>query len=380
MKQIIITVITATVCSTSIAQEPFAPYRDLSTDTSKHVVIEAGTPEVYQGHPTTVLLDDGRTMFAVWTFNHGGPCGPIAMSSDAGKTWKRIDERLPAEFRKSKNCPAIYRMQDQQGKERLFIFACGRADPGKSRSVEMARVMSEDNGLTWKMLPPVPVTCVMPVCSVLELKDGSYLAQYNDRWPEKQKIWNRVFQMISHDGGLTWGGEKLVTQHPEMNLCEPFLLRSPDGAEICAILRDNAKNALSKLIFSRDEGQTWSAPIDSSWGLTGHRHHGVCSKDGRWVIAFRDSAPDSPSKNHFVAWIGTYDEIKHRQPGRRIKLLHSNAGMDCGYAALSLLPDDTIFAVTYIKYKPGKDKHSVVGVHFKLDELMQQSHNQTDSE
>ncbi|MFO7937630.1 MAG: sialidase family protein [Kiritimatiellia bacterium] len=351
----------------SMAQQPYAPYRDLSQDRSRHVIIEAGTPEIYQGHATTVLLADGKTMFAVWTLNHGGPCGPLALSEDGGKTWKRVDERLPEEFKKYRNCPAIYRMTDKQGKERLFIFACGEADPGKSRSIEMARVMSEDGGKTWEMMPSIPVTCVMPICSMIQLKDGSYLAQYNDRWPEKQKIWNRVFQMTSSDGGLTWSKATLVAQHPEMNLCEPFLLRSPDGKEICAILRDNAKNALSKLIFSRDEGKTWSEPENSSWGLTGHRHHGVQLKDGRWVIAFRDMAPKSPTQGHFVAWVGSYDEIKKKCPGKRIKLLHSNAGMDCGYAALSLLPDETIFAVTYIKYKPGKDKHSIVGVRFKMD-------------
>jgi hypothetical protein len=210
----------------------------------------------------------------------------------------------------------------------------------------------------------------MPVCSVVRLKDGSFLAQYNDRWPEEKKKWNRVFQLVSRDGGLTWTDAKPVAQHTEMNLCEPFLIRSPDGGELCAVLRDNAKSALSKLIFSRDEGQTWTAPEASSWGLTGHRHHGVCLKDGRWVIAFRDTAPDSPTRNHFVAWSGTYDEIRAKLPGKRIKLLHSFAGGDCGYAALALLPDETIFATTYIKYGNDTRKHSVVGVFIKPEDLV----------
>jgi hypothetical protein len=46
--------------------------------------------------------------------------------------------------------------------------------------------------------------------------------------------------------------------------------------------------------------------------------------------------------------------------------LHSNAGGDCGYPGIQVLPDGTVFALTYIKYKPGNVKHSVVGVHFKL--------------
>ncbi len=371
MKKLLIT-LTVTTAIFSMANQPFAPCCDLSKDTVRHVIIGAGTPEIYQGHATTVLLADGKTMFAVWTTGHGGPCGPAAMSADGGKTWTRIDARFPAEYATWRNCPAIYRMTDPQGKERLWVFACGKPATPAEGSTAICRVMSEDHGATWRVMPPIPVkTGVMPVCSVLRLKDGSYIAQYNGRWADLKPKWNRIFQITSRNGGLTWTEPKVVAQHPEMNLGEPFLLRSPDGKEICAVLRENVKNALSKLIFSRDEGKTWSTPSDASWGITGHRHDGVCLKDGRWVIAFRDTAPKSPSSGHFVAWVGTYDDIKNKRPGKRIKLLHSNAGWDCGYAALSLLPDETIFAVTYIKYKPGKDKHSVVGVRFKMDELPQ---------
>jgi len=349
--------------------EPYAPFLDLSGDAARHVVIAEGTPDVYQGHATTALLADGRTLLAVWTLGHGGRCGPAAQSGDGGRTWKRIDERFPAEYATWKNCPAIYRLAAPDGKERLCVFACGTPDKANNRAAEMTRVVSDDNGATWQTLPPLPVTCVMPMCSVIRLKDGAYLAQYNDRWPELGKIWNRVFQVRSDDGGLTWGEPSLVAQHTGMNLCEPFLLPSDDGGELCAILRDNEKAALSKLVFSRDDGKTWTAPEDAAWGLTGHRHHGVCLPDGRWVIAFRDTAPNSPTRNHFVAWVGTYDDIKARRPGRRIKLLHSYAGGDCGYAALTLHPDGGILATTYVKYWDDTRKHSVVGVFLKPGDL-----------
>ncbi len=56
------------------------PVVDLSQDTARHVIIAQGTEEVYQGHPTTLLLPDGKTMFCVWTQGHGGPCGPMKRS------------------------------------------------------------------------------------------------------------------------------------------------------------------------------------------------------------------------------------------------------------------------------------------------------------
>jgi len=122
-------------------------------------------------------------------------------------------------------------------------------------------------------------------------------------------------------------------------------------------------------MFSRDEGATWSAPVDTPWGLTGDRHMGVRTKDGRLVIAFRDQAPFSPTKGHFVAWVGTYDDIRQGRPGQyRIKLLHGFITGDLGYPGMELLPDDTIVATTYLKYWDDARKHSVVCTRFKLAE------------
>ena len=362
MKNILLLTASTLAIGVRADSTPYAPFLDLSADTARHVVIAEGTPDTYQGHATTALLADGRTLLAVWTIGHGGTCGPAALSKDAGHTWTRIDDRFPPEYKTWKNCPAIYRIAAPDGKERLFVFACGNGI--------MTRVVSEDNGETWRTLPGLPVKeGVMPMCSVIRLSDGAWLGQYNGRWNECKPKWNRVFQMRSGDGGLTWTAPEVVAQHPDMNICEPFLLPSPDGGELCSVLRDNAKDALSKLVFSRDEGKTWTAPEDAAWGLTGHRHHGVQLPDGRWVIAFRDTAPKSPTRNHFVAWTGTYDDIKARRPGRRIKLLHSHAGGDCGYAALALLPDGSILATTYIKYWDDTRKHSVVGVFIKPEDL-----------
>jgi hypothetical protein len=132
-------------------------------------------------------------------------------------------------------------------------------------------------------------------------------------------------------------------------------------------MRENTHRGRSLMMFSRDEGHTWSAPADTSWGLTGDRHVRLVAADGRLVVAFRDQAPRSPSLGHFVAWVGSYDDIRHCRPGEyRIKLLHSYEGGDCGYPGLECLPDGTIVATTYIKYRPGPKKHSVVSTRFTL--------------
>ena len=48
--------------------------------------------------------------------------------------------------------------------------------------------------------------------------------------------------------------------------------------------------------------------------------------DGRIIFVFRDMAPNSPTKGHFVAWVGTWDNIIEGCSGEyRVKLLHSYA-------------------------------------------------------
>lgn len=134
-------------------------------------------------------------------------------------------------------------------------------------------------------------------------------------------------------------------------------------------MRENTHKERSLVMFSRDEGQTWSTPANTNWGLTGDRHAGVFTADGRMVVAFRDQAINSPTKGHFVAWVGTYDDIKNGKPGQyRVKLLHNHAERvgDCGYPGVELLPDGTIVTTTYLKYAPGKEKHSVVSLRFDL--------------
>ena len=67
------------------------PLIDLTGETERHVFVARGTEEVYQGHPTTVLMPDGKTMFCTWCIDHGGHCGPMARSDDGGLTWLTVE-------------------------------------------------------------------------------------------------------------------------------------------------------------------------------------------------------------------------------------------------------------------------------------------------
>ncbi len=49
----------------NVSKDEIPPLVDISDEAHRHVIIAAGTEEVYQGHPTTLLMPDGKTMFAV---------------------------------------------------------------------------------------------------------------------------------------------------------------------------------------------------------------------------------------------------------------------------------------------------------------------------
>ena len=350
---------------------PNLPVLDISQEVDRHTIIAAGTPDIYQGHPTSLLMPDGKTIFVVWCLNHGGFAGPMARSDDGGKTWVRLDDKMPSGFATHKNCPSIYRMVTANGTERLWVFS---AQP------LMPRILSEDGGKTWKELEPLGLQNVMTFSSAIEKnsgkQDGKYLGFYHRAINLNGEEINgearpirtlQVMQAETSDAGLTWSTPRVICAIEGKHPCEPFVFRSPDGRELCCLMRENGHTGNSLMMFSSDQGETWSDAVDTPWGLTGDRHWGTFIPDGRFVCVFRDQAINSPTRGHFVAWVGTYDDIKRGNPGQfRVKLLHSHAGGDCGYPGIQVLPDGSVFALTYIKYAPGEPKHSIVGVFFKL--------------
>jgi hypothetical protein len=361
---------------------------DFADDTKRQIIIARGSPgpEAYHAHPTTAMLVDNKTIFCVWNIGHGGHAGPIARSDDAGLTWTRMDEALPPNYTNFKNCPSIYRLTDPQGKERLWIFAARTlTEKENPKAIEgrfegyMPRIVSEDAGRTWRELPPIggriskddSFRCIMTFSSIIRLKDGSHLGLFHRGSGVGEEGTLQVLQSITRDGGFTWSppavvcdGSKLDKKHP----CEPYVFRSPDGGELCCLMRENRRTGTSLVMFSRDEGKTWSEAVDAPWGLTGDRHHGVSLPDGRMAIVFRNASPNSKDKAGFIAWLGTYEDIKRGNPGQyRVSLLRTFK--DGFYPGIHLLPDGTIIATTYANYLKDDVGCSIVSVRFKISEV-----------
>ena len=347
------------------------PLVDLSADRERHSVVAAGTETVYQGHCDTVLLPDGKTMFTAWCLGHARWIGPIAKSSDAGRTWSEPLD-VPDNWAETSNTPALHRLVAPDGTARLFCFADGLDWSRKGKPpYPMHQAYSEDEGKTWTPMAPNGVEGEVPPKTILSFDAGTRLVMWSD-------LPGFVVQSESLDGGLTWSGSRKILALPE-RWSQPCVIRSVDGKTHLMLLRENSRKYQSMFSVSRDGAKTWSEPKELPAALTGDRHVAKIAPDGRLVVAFRDMAKSSPAYGHYVAWVGRFENILAGEPGDyRIKLFHNairndtdkpgQGNFDCGYSDLELLPDGTIIATTYLKYREGPEKHSVMNTRFTLVE------------
>ncbi len=344
------------------------PLLDLSQDSARQVIVDREKGQ-YLGHPTTLLLEDGKTILCVYPKGHGQGGIVYKRSGDGGLTWS---ERLavPENWATSKEVPTLHRTVDAQGKKRVIMWS----------GLHPARLaVSEDDGQSWSDLKPVGEwggIVVMGFCEPVKIGPGHYMAMFHDdgryfasKSAATKPVTFTLFQTNSTDGGLTWSAPKAIYSSQEIHLCEPGLIRSPDGKELAVLLRENSRRKNSHVIFSKDEGANWSAPVELPGSLTGDRHTGKYTKDGRLFISFRDMAHASPTYGDWVGWVGTYDDIRQGREGAyRIRLMDNTKGSDCGYPGVELLPDNTIVTTTYGHWTKDEPPY-VVSVRLQLAEL-----------
>ena len=71
------------------------PLIDLAGETDRQVVVDREAGQ-YLGHPTTVLLEDGKTILCVYPKGHGRGAIVYKRSDDGGLTWTASDNGIPA--------------------------------------------------------------------------------------------------------------------------------------------------------------------------------------------------------------------------------------------------------------------------------------------
>ena len=395
-----------------VKQGPYfsLPLIDLDGDTFRQVVVDREKGQ-YLGHPTTVLLEDNKTILTVYPKGHGKGGIVYKRSTDSGRTWS---DRLqtPANWTTSLEVPTLYPVVDKYGKKRLIMF---------SGLYPTRLAVSEDNGSTWNELEQVGDwggIVVMGSMIPLNTGKGHYMVFFHDdmRYFDKngrkkydddvKNFSSRMFTLyksVTEDGGLTWSYPEVITKSRELQICEPGVIRSPDGGQIAMLLRENSRRDNSQIIFSDDEGRTWTAPYPLPNSLTGDRHVCKYAPDGRLVIFFRDVSPakyhsqlvkianerketdysliaketgyGSPTEGDWVAWVGTYDDLVNRREGQyRIRIKDNKTGWDSTYPGVELLPDGNFVTTTYGHWEKGEMPY-ILSVRFNLKEIDEKAKN-----
>jgi hypothetical protein len=340
------------------------PLIDLAAQKDRQVIVDK-EPGQYLGHPTTVLLEDQKTILCVYPKGHGKGAICLKKSTDGGLSWS---DRLPVpeNWATSLETPTIYRVIDRAGRKRLILF---------SGLYPCRMSVSENDGESWTPLAEVgDWGGIVTMSSLVRLKNGDDMALFHDdgRFFKKNGSAAKtmtLYKTFSRDGGLTWSSPEEIFKSDKIHLCEPGAVRSPDGKQIAALLRENTRTRHSFVIFSDDEGQHWTTPRELPASLTGDRHTAKYAPDGRLFISFRDMAADSPWRGDWVAWVGTYDDIAQGRLGQyRIRLMDNHKDGDCAYPGVEVLPDGTCVATTYGHWIEGESPF-IVSVRLKLSDI-----------
>ncbi|XOV91018.1 MAG: sialidase family protein [Bacteroidota bacterium] len=353
----------------SIMNEVTIPAVDLDGESQNQVVVDREEGQ-YLGHISTILLEDGKTILASYPKGHGRGPAILKRSRDGGKTWS---DRLPVpeSWATSRETPTLMRTVDKDGVKRVIMW---------SGLYPVRTSVSEDDGETWTELSPVGdwggIT-VMGSTTALKTGKGHYMAIFHDdgRFIKggENEFWGSpagersgfmtIYTTFSVDGGLTWSYPNQVYSDSTVLLCEPGIIRSPDGNQIAVLLRENKRKDNSYVIFSDDEGKTWTEPRELPLALTGDRHTGEYGPDGRLFISFRTISPDSkvenrPFETSWGGWVGTYEDILEGREGQYVLRLKKNYpsdsdwAYDTAYPGVEVLSDGTFVVTTYGHWEP----------------------------
>ncbi len=345
----------------------------------------------YLGHPDSVLLNNGDIL-TFYPKGHGKGAILSKISDDGGVTYSKTIENQPSSWEKSLETPTIYRLQFRNGEEKLILVSANSKWPGMSTPGGFNSSISLDEGKTWTEFrrfwdndSEMLLIPIVAMASLTRLKEnGKFVDKWMGIFHDGGFVNYKTILTFDENGEYNWSKpEPYLSQYRDIEtyagICEVECIRSDRGMgdELCLIARCNKKRNTSLLIFSTDEGETWSKPVEAAVTLNGERHKAEWMPDGRLFITFRsiernkkmvkkmrkDGGKKTWYSEGWVAWVGTYDDLKNGNEGQyRIKIAHTyldhqnkhslSANADTGYCGNVVLNDGTVVTSSYGIFSP----------------------------
>lgn len=338
----------------------------------------------YLGQPDMVMLDDNRTLITGLSgVGHGHGKLVMKVSEDAGETWTEKTD-IPSSWTKSLETPTIYKLHLDNGTTRLMLIT-GLPNWGNGETDANGHIggwntsYSDDGGKTWseyknwheKKKDGTTNYTIVAMASLIQLKDknGNNIQKWMGVYHDVNYVNYKTYLTFDESGNEQWSDpepylNEYRTTESKYQMCEIGMFRSPDGKRIVGLARSQSHNNPSTLIYSDDEGETWSEPMDLPGSLAGERHKALCDPiSGKLVITFREIQYDLNKNNQFdggndwmagdwVAWVGTYEDLMEQNDGQCHILLcedwaNNRYSGDTGYTGMVVLPDGTFVMDSY---------------------------------
>ena len=368
-----------------------------------------GTNRQYLGQPDMIRTQTGRLITA-YPIGHGK--GPLVMrtSDDGGVTWTEKTD-LPASWAGSQETPTLYTVTVNGAERLILITACpgwGTDSAGNQYGFNVS--YSDDDGNTWseyqhfysKFSDGDVNDCIVAMASLVQLKDenGNFIEKWMGVFHNYDYVNYKTYLTFDASGNMHWSEPvPFLREHRSIEsshqMCEIGMFRSPDGRRIIGLARSQSHMHLSTMIWSDDEGETWSEPVELPGSLAGERHKAQYDPEsGKLLITFREIQYDRNGDGHLTSgdwycgdwglWVGTYEDLMTLNDGEYCVTIDEDFTQntysgDTGYAGFVLLPDGTFVMNSYGHWDEAFSKSWTGGVttdlcyirqaRFKLAEL-----------
>lgn len=359
--------------------------------------------EGYLGHPDSILLKN-NDILTFFPEGHGKGKTLSRISCDGGLSYTKKIENAPKSWDGSKETPTVYRLEfsEHEWADRLILICGDPKWPGEISRGGFDCSLSSDEGKTWTEYESFYTKkdsdtyyAIVAMSSLTRLKENGkfvdkWMGLFHENYPGKSFVNYKTILSFDNKGKMHWSKPlPYFSAHraieKKSNMCEVECVRSDGGQgdELMIITRSNSKKINSLLSFSKDEGKTWSKPVEAPAALNGERHKADYLKDGRLFITFRsiERDPEKLKKNYekkgwcwysegWIAWVGSYDDLKNGKEGDfRIKVAHTylgyqkepciTANADTGYCGNVVLPDGTAVTSSYGIFSPEEKQGGV---------------------